>query len=324
MSTETVIEIRGVAKRFTLVELERLLELKPGQVVRRIEAVKDVSLTVEPGTVYGFLGPNGAGKTTTIKMCVDLIRPSAGTIKLWGLEPSDPDVKRRIGYMPEHPYFYDYLKPQEILDYFGRLFGLDGAERKKRIDRLIERVGLDHARNRSLRKFSKGMLQRLGVAQALINDPKLIVFDEPLSGLDPQGRKEIRDIIIEEREKGATIFFSSHILSDIEHLCDRVAIINQGVVVREGLLSELLVSGQRKTELVLRHVNETLAGALGDAVGAGTDLGAETKKIIVDADQVSTIIALVLEHGGLVDRVAPHRDSLEELFLRTTVEQAAS
>ncbi len=301
-------------------ELERLLELKPAQVYRRITAVSDVSLTVGPGQVYGFLGPNGAGKTTTIKMCMDLIRPSRGSISLFGSTPSDPAVKARVGYLPEHPYFYDYLRPQEILDYFGRLFGLSGDERKRRIDRLLARVGLSDAVNRSLRKFSKGMLQRLGVAQALINDPDLLVFDEPLSGLDPMGRKAIRDIMIEEREKGKTIFFSSHILSDIEHVCDRVAIITHGVMRREGPLSELLSGKTRESEIVIGNANEALKAALDALVETRVELGSGVEKVVVGIDQVGGVLELVHSKGGVVQEVNPHRDSLEDFFVRTAEE----
>ncbi|MFT5429653.1 MAG: ABC-2 type transport system ATP-binding protein [Myxococcota bacterium] len=319
--TENILEIKNVAKRFSLIELERLMELKPNKVFRRITAVHDVSLNVTAGQVYGFLGPNGAGKTTTIKMCMDLIRPSSGEITLFGSVPRDPAVKRRVGYLPEHPYFYDYLKPQEILDHFGRIFGLDRGERKKRIDRLLSRVGLDHARNRPLRKFSKGMLQRLGVAQALINDPDLLVFDEPLSGLDPMGRKDIRDILVEERSKGKTIFFCSHILSDIEHVCDRVAIIVDGRIVKEGMLENLLEGEKRESEMVVRNAPAALVSSLKESATTFTDLGG-AYKVVIDTDRISTVIRAVLDGGGQVDRLQPHRDSLEELFVREA-EQAA-
>ena len=314
--TETVIKIQNLAKTFRLVELERLLQLKPGMVFRRVDAVKSVSIEVGARQVYGFLGPNGAGKTTTIKMCMDLITPSSGSITLWGKPPRDHEVKMRIGYVPEHPYFYDYLKPQEILDYFGRLFGLDRVERKKRIDKLLDRVGLDHARNRALRRFSKGMLQRLGVAQSLINNPDLLVYDEPLSGLDPQGRKDIRDIIIEERDKGKTIFFSSHILSDIEHLCDRVAIMSQGELRKEGELKSLLISGARESEVVLRNTSPELRDALTARDYSFVDLGAGTQKVVVESQTLDAFLAEVLAGGALIDQVHPHRDSLEDLFLR--------
>jgi ABC-2 type transport system ATP-binding protein len=318
--SEIVLEAVDLAKKFTLVELERLIELKPRDVVKRVEAVRQVNLSVPAGQVYGFLGPNGAGKTTTMKMCMDLIRPSAGTIRIFGAEPSDPAVKRRIGYLPEHPYFYDYLRPQEILDYFGRLFGLDAQARQKRVDELLSRVGLQHARNRSLRKFSKGMLQRLGVASALINDPDLIVLDEPLSGLDPMGRKDIRDIIIEERSKGKTVFFSSHILSDIEHLCDRVAIVVGGVVRREGELSALLQSESRSCEILVRGVTESTVNLITQSATQSTNLGGNAWKLVIPRTDVSPFVTKLLQSGAILDEVQPHQDSLEDLFVRVSAE----
>ena len=304
-------------KEFVIVELEQLMNLKPSQVVRNIVAVQDVSLSISAGQVYGFLGPNGAGKTTTIKMCMDLIKPSKGSIRLFGKRIGDRTLKARVGYMPEHPYFYDYLKPQEILDLFGRIFGLSKAVRLKRIDELLDRVGLKHARNRSLRKFSKGMLQRLGIAQALINEPDFLVLDEPLSGLDPVGRKEIRDIIIEQRSKGTTIFFSSHILSDIEHLCDRIAIIDKGFIVREGPLSDMLQSGTRQTEILVQ-VDEERLGPLCDKFGVKSIALGNTSRVIIESDNVTPFIQRVVEAGGLIDQVQPYRDSLEALFIRST------
>jgi ABC-2 type transport system ATP-binding protein len=306
--------VREFQKRFTLVELERLFS-EPSKIVRRVEAVRGVSFTVEHGQVYGFLGPNGAGKTTTIKACMDLIRPTSGVIELYGRPPGDPTVKQRIGYLPEQPYFYDYLKPQEILDFFGRLFGLDRSERKKRIAALLDRVGLSQAQNRPLRKFSKGMLQRLGIAQALLNDPDLLVLDEPMSGLDPMGRRDIRELILEERRKGKTVFFSTHVLSDAEHLCDRVAIVVRGTVRREGLLSDLLVSEAGRTQILLRGGSPELQaslrelGARIEIVGAGFD-------VTLDATLTNTALERCIAAGASIDRVSALRDSLESIFVR--------
>ena len=313
--SDSVLDIEKAKKKFTLVELERLFDA-PRDILRFVTAVDDVSLSVPRGKVYGFLGPNGAGKTTTIKMCMDLIRPTAGTVRIFGKDPRDPTVRARLGYLPEQPYFYDYLKPQEILDFFGRLFGLSRAERKKRTDTLLERVGLSEARNRSLRKFSKGMLQRLGIAQALINEPELLVLDEPFSGLDPMGRKEMRDIIIEQRNKGTTLFFSSHILSDIEHLCDRVAIVSKGRVVKEGVLDELLSPEQKRSELLVGGVGPELRQMLAELHLTLTDVGATASRFVVDDSRVGAVLGVVLKNGGQVLSMQPHRDSLEALFLR--------
>ena len=312
-----VLHVEGLRKSFGVVELERLLAFKPSEMFRTVEAVRNVGFTVQPGEVYGFLGPNGAGKTTTIKVCMDLIEATEGTVQLFGANPRDREAKQRVGYLPEHPYFYDYLKPQEILEFFGRVFGIDRTSRKKRIDALLDRVGLSHARNRPLRKFSKGMLQRLGIAQALINEPDLLVLDEPLSGLDPMGRKEIRDIIIEQRDRGATIFFSSHILSDIEHLCDRVAIVHHGNVVSEGPLEELLLSEKRQTEMLIRASSEQLDSVLTGLGVEAVRLGASSR-IVIDTERVREAIESVHRVGGTVEQVQPHRDSLEDLFVRAT------
>ncbi|HIN86453.1 MAG TPA: ABC transporter ATP-binding protein [Myxococcales bacterium] len=316
--SEIVLEIRELKKRFWLVELERAFELRFSHMVRAVDAVRNVSMTVNRGQVFGFLGPNGAGKTTTIKMCMDLIRPSGGSIKLFGKAPGDLAVKARVGYLPEHPYFYDYLKPQEILDLFGRIFGLPSKERKARIDMLLDRVGLNHARNRPLRKFSKGMLQRLGVAQALINDPDFLVMDEPLSGLDPVGRKEIRDIIIEERDRGKTVLLCSHILNDIEHLCDRVAIIREGEVVKEGALSELLSSENRKTEILVSNMSPSLKKQYGDKGIEVVDFGGACR-LVLDTGHTADVINELVAAGCLLNQVQSHRDSLEDLFLREAV-----
>jgi len=336
---ETVLDVKNVAKEFTLVELERLAPLAGGfaltsilelsspirlfqeavseakNTVRKIVAVRDVSFSVGRGQVFGFLGPNGAGKTTTVKMCMDLIRPSSGTIEIFGKPPGDPATKARIGYSPEHPYFYDYLTPLEILRFYAKVFGLSPDVSNPRIGELLERVGLADAQTRQLRKFSKGMLQRLGIAQALINDPELLVLDEPLSGLDPMGRKEIRDIVIEERKKGKSIVFISHILSDIEYLCDRVAIVANGTVVKQGSVDDLLMGGVRRTEIFAHNLSDELKQSLISVGSDPVELGS-TSRIVVATSAVQEHIRKIMDGGGVVDQVQPHRDSLEDLFLR--------
>jgi ABC-2 type transport system ATP-binding protein len=199
-----------------------------GLLRKRVEAVKGISFDVRRGEVFGFLGPNGAGKTTTLKMLMGLVFPTAGRAEIFGLPVPSLAAKRRLGYLPESPYFYDYLTPEEFLDLAGALCYVPRAERRTRAARLMERVGLGHARGRPLRRFSKGMLQRVGIAQALMGDPELVVLDEPMTGLDPLGRKEIRDLILELRREGRTVFYSTHILSDVELTCDRVAMIFSG------------------------------------------------------------------------------------------------
>jgi ABC-2 type transport system ATP-binding protein len=210
-----------------------------GLLRRKVRALEDATLTVERGEIFGFVGPNGAGKTTCLKILMGLVFPTRGRAEVLGKAPGDVGAKRRVGFLPESPYFYDYLTGRELLDFVGSLFGLDGAERARRIADLAERTGLLDAMGRRLRSYSKGMLQRIGLAQALIGDPDLLVLDEPMSGLDPIGRKEVRDLIADRRARGKTVFFSTHILPDVEQLCDRVAIIVQGRVRRVGALEDM-------------------------------------------------------------------------------------
>ena len=264
----------------------------------KVRAVDDVSFTVEPNEIFGFLGPNGAGKTTTLKMLMGLIFPSGGQARIFGRPVGDRAVKQRLGFLPENPYFYDYLSGEELLDLMGRLFDLDGAERRRRARALLERVGLGRAGGRPLRKYSKGMLQRLGIAQALINNPELVVLDEPMSGLDPIGRKEIRDLIVDLKREGKTVLFSTHILSDVELICDRVAMVVGGRMRDVGPLSQLLSPRLLHTEVVLEH-----AGA------------AEALRLAPDAD-VDAALGEALAAGKHVVSVTPRRESLEDLFVR--------
>ena len=265
---------------------------------KKVRAVEDLSLKVRRGEIFGFLGPNGAGKTTTIKMLMGLIFPSSGSGHVLGKPIGNLEAKRRLGFLPETPYFYDYLTAEEFLDLAGALADVPKPERKKRADALIERVGLGHARGRALRKFSKGMLQRVGIAQALMHEPELVVLDEPMTGLDPIGRKEMRDLILELRKEGKTIFFSTHILSDVELLCDRVAIVVGGKVRDVGRLSELLSPKLLATEVVLRN---------------GT--GEKAHSLTGDAD-VDAFVRDALARGEHLVSVTPRRESLEDLFVR--------
>src|SRR5215212_2104612 len=208
---------------------------------RKVRALDDLSLSIDRGQIFGFLGANGAGKTTTLKLLMRLIFPTNGTARILGRDIQDVSMHQRIGYLPENPYFYDYLTAREFLDYCAEIFGFPAAERKKRAADLLARVKLDEKRwDTQLRKFSKGMLQRVGLAQSLINDPEIVFLDEPMSGLDPVGRREVRDLIASLRDEGKTVFMCSHILSDIEALCDRVAILRGGKLAATGNLDELL------------------------------------------------------------------------------------
>src|SRR5579864_7105194 len=203
-------------------------------------ALLPLNLTVEEGEIFGFLGPNGAGKTTTLKLLMGRVFPTSGTARILGREWTDPDIKAQIGFLPEQPYFYDYLTAHELLDYYGQLSGVPAKNRKHRIEEVLQRVGLADVKGVQLRKFSKGMLQRAGIAQAILHDPKVVFLDEPMSGLDPMGRREVRDLMEQLKREGKTVFFSTHILSDAEMLCDRVAVLVGGKLQGVGAPREMV------------------------------------------------------------------------------------
>jgi len=287
---------------------------------RKVEAVRSVSFSVGRGEIFGFLGPNGAGKTTTIKMLTGLIRPTSGRISLLGGDPGSIAIKARIGFLPEQPYFYDYLTPVELLDAFGRLFGMPAQLRRERTNNLLERVGLHEARNRTLRKFSKGMLQRTGIAQALLNDPELVILDEPLSGLDPIGRKEVTDLIAELRTAGKTVFFSSHILTDIERLCDRVVILDRGVIKASGALAELLGTGGSEREILAGGAIDFHPFVSAPGVIRSDSYGTDSVRFVCAAAHSDQLIVALVSAGASILNVSDRRISLENLF----VNEAAS
>ncbi len=309
-SPETLVEVDGLEKTFHI-----------GFFRKKVEAVRGVSFRVQKGEIFGVLGPNGAGKTTTIKMLLGLIFPTKGRLSLFGHARPEPEVMKRLGYLPENPYVYQYLKPHEFLDLCGRLCGIPANERKKKSDAILERVGLSHAIDRPIGRFSKGMTQRIGLAQALLHDPELLILDEPMSGLDPIGRKQVRDLIVEERRRGKTILFTSHILSDVELLCDRVAIFHRGKVTAYGALSELLKPEVRRTEVELEGASESLRDALG-AIGASVvnEHGrgsAERVRVTMPGEEgAKRVLALALAHDARVVEVNEKRETLEDLFLR--------
>lgn len=284
---------------------------------KRVEALRGVSFTVERGHIFGFVGPNGAGKTTTIRTLMGLIRPTSGSARLLGHELPSRTARARVGFLPEAPYFYDYLTVGELLDLAGRLFGLPAAERRQRADRLIERVGLGRARSQSLKKFSKGMLQRAGLAQALMNDPELVVLDEPMSGLDPIGRKEVRDLILELRDRGTTVFFSTHILSDVEAITDRVAIVARGQLQAHGTPAELVARTVLGVDVAVRVAAD--AGDLA-ALTAGASrvrrIGDELSLMLPGDADVDAWVANAHAAGAKLLSVAPRHETLEDLFLR--------
>jgi ABC-2 type transport system ATP-binding protein len=282
-------------------------------------ALDALSLSVRQGEVFGFLGPNGAGKTTTLKLLMQLIYPTSGHAEILGRPVGDVGVRRRLGYLPENPYFYDYLTAEELLEYFGGLFGYAGADRRRRVSTLLDDVGIGPERRLQLRKFSKGMLQRVGIAQALINEPEVVFFDEPMSGLDPLGRREIRQLILRLRDRGCTVFFSSHVLSDAEALCSRVAVLAGGRLVAAGDLSELLAFQVRGWELVVTGLTDT---ALDRAKASGgvtqvTALGGRryALELPLSVTPVDLLAGLTAQGAQLVS-INPVRETLEDFFVR--------
>jgi len=284
---------------------------------RRVTAVDELSLDVQRGEIYGFLGPNGAGKTTTIKMLMGLIYPSRGAAHLFGRPVGDQTAKAKVGFLPESPYFYDYLTSREFLRFYGHLFGLLGATLEKRIDELLELVSMTHARDLQLRKFSKGMLQRVGIAQALINDPELVILDEPMSGLDPIGRKEVRDLIVRLKESGKTVMFSSHILHDAELLCDRVAMIMKGKLVACGQVSELIDHGTtQEVEMVVDRLSPEGIEELRPLAIKTVLHGERVMTIFASQRQVDEALDVLRAHKAKLVSLIPHKASLEDLFIR--------
>jgi ABC-2 type transport system ATP-binding protein len=280
-------------------------------------ALDRLTLEVAPGEVFGFLGPNGAGKTTTLKLLMQLVFPTSGRAELLGQPIGDRSVKRRIGYLPEQPYFYDYLTAEELLSYFAALFGYRAADRRQRVDRLLEEVGIGQERRMPLRKFSKGMLQRVGIAQALINDPELVIFDEPMSGLDPLGRRDVRSLILSLRDRGVTVFFSSHVLSDAEALCSRVAILANGRLATTGRLSDMLAFQIRGWEIVASGVNDRLLRSLEARATRLVRLGDGRCSIEVPPDVSPDRIVSELSAGGAhLLTLNPIRDTLEDFFVK--------
>jgi ABC-2 type transport system ATP-binding protein len=284
---------------------------------RPYRALDRLTLAVEPGEVFGFLGPNGAGKTTTLKLLMRLVFATSGRAEILGKPIGDLEVKRRIGYLPEHPYFYDYLTAQELLSYFAGLFGYRGAERTTRVNRLLDEVGIGAERRLQLRKFSKGMLQRVGIAQALLNDPELVIFDEPMSGLDPLGRREVRALILRLRDRGCTVFFSSHVLSDAEALCSRVAILAKGRLVASGRLTDMLPFQVRGWELVAAHVSDLLLRSLEPRSTRVLKLGDGRYAIDLPVDSPpDRILAELSAAGAALVSLNPIRDTLEDFFVQ--------
>jgi ABC-2 type transport system ATP-binding protein len=278
-------------------------------------ALDGLSLRVDPGEVFGLLGPNGAGKSTTLKLLLRSIFPTSGTALVLGRELDDVAMHARVGYLPEDPYFYHHLTAREFLNYVGELFGLGSAARRRRLGELLERLGLTGTADLPLRKLSKGMVQRVGIAQALMNDPELIFLDEPMSGLDPLGRREVRDLILELKAAGKTVFFSTHILSDAEMLCDRVAILNRGRLQGCGELREILRLGVSATEVVLDDPPAELLSELRLHSRTTVKTGNRVRVEIAEEAALASALSVILRRGAKLVSVNPVKMSLEDYFM---------
>jgi len=283
---------------------------------RPYRALDRLTLEVEPGEVFGFLGPNGAGKTTTLKLLMQLVYPTSGRAEILGRPVGDLAAKQRIGYLAENPYFYDHLTAEELLHYFAELFGIRGAERRTRVNALLDDVGIGAERRLQLRKFSKGMLQRVGIAQALVNEPELVILDEPMSGLDPLGRRDVRSLILRLRDRGCTVFFSSHVLSDAEALCSRVAILAKGRLVTTGRLTDMLALRARGWELVIAGAGDALVASLGSRVRRAIKIseGRYTLELPLEPPP-EALLADLTAAGAHLASLNPIRDTLEDLFV---------
>jgi ABC-2 type transport system ATP-binding protein len=284
---------------------------------RPYTALQDLTLQVGQGEVFGFLGPNGAGKTTTLKLLMQLIFPTAGRAEILGRPVGDVSVRRRIGYLPENPYFYDNLTAEELLVYFARVFGHSPREGRLRAARLLDEVGIGAERRFQLRKFSKGMIQRVGIAQALINEPEVVFLDEPMSGLDPLGRREVRELILRLRDQGRAVFFSSHVLSDAEALCSRVAVVVKGRLMASGRLSDLLADRARAWELVVSSASQTAIDRIKSRLTRITPLGEGRFSLELPMTAVpEQLVAELAAAGARVVSLNPVRETLEDFFVQ--------
>jgi ABC-2 type transport system ATP-binding protein len=307
-----VVQLEGVVKDF-----------RPGFGLRVKRVLHGISFDVHEGEIFGFVGPNGAGKTTTLKVLMGLIRATAGSASILGHDVGERGFRRHVGFLPENPYFYDFLTGREILDFYARLSGVEASRRAERVATLLDWVGLSHAADARLRTYSKGMLQRTGIAQALVHDPSVIFLDEPMSGLDPIGRVEIRDLILRLRAEGKTVFMNTHILSDVEMVCDRVAVIVQGKIRYQGRIEDFLDDRNRNSEIVVSGIAPEVAerleeDMLGELRGHG-----ERIAVRLDDKYIGDALRLVLGSGAEVVSVTPERASLEDIFMTAVNEDAS-
>jgi ABC-2 type transport system ATP-binding protein len=296
------IEIQGLEKTYSVGFWRK----------RPKRAVHPLHLTVEEGEIFGFLGPNGAGKTTTLKMLMGLVFPTAGSARILEMDLNDPQVKAQIGFLPEQPYFYDYLTARELLEYYGRLSGMSGKDLSQRAEAILARVGLPDVAGLQLRKFSKGMLQRVGIAQAILHEPKVVFLDEPMSGLDPMGRREVRDLMEQLKAEGKTVFFSTHILSDAEALCDRVAVIHLGELRAVGAVADLTSGVRGQVELVWQG---TAVPSSMKALGADCRVTGDTVRAVVPEESQDLAIDAIRRERLRLISVVPVRTTLEQYFV---------
>ena len=308
---EVVIDIVDLTKDYEVGFLKK----------RKVRALNQLNLEVRRGEIFGFLGPNGAGKTTTLKLLMRLIYPTQGGARILGHSIEDVSTRSRIGYLPENPYFYDYLSGRELLEYTAALFGIRADEAKSKAKDLLSLVGLDSERaNRQLRKYSKGMLQRIGIAQALVNNPEIVFMDEPMSGLDPIGRREVRDLLLALRSQGKTVFFSSHILSDVEAMCDRAAILSRGKLIRCGTVHELTGTKDTAVEIIALGIEQSDLGKFSQMVSSLQSASATPNGVhlvLADNSEIDHTLSLIRECGGKLISVNPRRASLEDIFADT-------
>lgn len=299
-----VVRVEGLVKDF-----------RTGLGLRRKRVLHGVSFTVRRGEIFGFVGPNGAGKTTTVKLLLGLLRSTAGRVEILDRDVRDPSFRRHVGYVAENPHLYDFLDGHEFLRFFAAVSGVPARERSGRIESLLETVGLEHAAGLRLRAYSKGMLQRIAIAQALVHDPEIVFLDEPMSGLDPIGRREVRELITHLRAKGKTIFMNTHILSDVEALCDRLAIIASGRIRFEGLVRDAMEDRSSETRILTSRVDTELALRLGERGDVSARGSGDRLELLVPCKQAEEILQELLAQGARVHAVEPARSALEDRFL---------
>ena len=300
------------------IETEKLTkEHRIGFWQKRVCALSQLDLTVHEGEVFGYLGPNGAGKTTTLKLLMGLLRPTSGAARILGRPPGDVRIQQQVGFLPEQPSFYDYLTGRELLNFYGQLLGLDRSLRRERVEGLAHQLRIESALDLQLRKYSKGMLQRIGLAQALLNDPRLVLLDEPMSGLDPVGRREVRDLLLRLKSEGRTVFFSSHIIPDVEMVCDRVGILVGGRLVAQGPLDEILGVRIASIEVTVSQVPPEVMGELDHLlVTQPVPRGERFLLTVKDEGALAELLGRLLDGKAVIHAVVPQRESLEECFIR--------